>query len=32
MDCGLVPWWASKLVRDMVLGWKCKNERKNEMY
>jgi hypothetical protein len=32
MDCGLVAWWASKLVRDTVLGRKCNNERKIEMY
>jgi hypothetical protein len=32
MDCVLVPWRASKFVRDMVLGGKCNNERKIEMY
>lgn len=27
MDFGLIPWWTSKLTKDLVLCRKCNNER-----
>jgi hypothetical protein len=32
MDFGLVGWWSSNLIMDLVLGRKCSNENKVERF